>query len=248
MILVEAQTFEMGCTDGMPYFCSVSSSWELPVHTVTLTNDYFIGETEVTQEQYELIMGTNPSAMVSCGSDCPVDNINWYMAAAYANAVSDAEGLEQCYSCSGSGSDVSCSTAWFDPYECEGYRLPMEAEWEAAARCGEDTQFAGSTVIEEVGWVMPESGSAPHPVATKEPNACGLYDMTGNALEWVEDGFNGYPDEAVIDPYPPVMIERAYRGGSWSNPSGSAHVSWRNGSFPGEGYSYNGLRLVRKRP
>jgi formylglycine-generating enzyme required for sulfatase activity len=226
MIKIEAQTFEMGCTAGM----SSCSSDESPAHDVTLTNDFYIGETEVTQGEYEGMMGTNPSWFSSCGADCPVERVSWHESAAFANAVSDSEGLEQCYTCTGSGTSTDCSIA-VEPYSCGGYRLPTEAEWEAAARCGEDTLYAGSTLIGDVAWYGSNSGSTTHPVATKASNACGLYDMTGNVWEWTQDWYSSsyYSSSPGTDPVGATSGDyRVFRGGSWNIIDGDNDVVYRN--------------------
>jgi formylglycine-generating enzyme required for sulfatase activity len=246
MIKIDAQTFEMGCTAGM----SSCAAHESPAHDVTLTNDFYIGETEVTQAEYEAMMGTNPSYFSSCGSDCPVEQVSWHMSAAFANAVSDSEGLEQCYTCIGSEASTSCTIS-VDPYSCGGYRLPTEAEWEAAARCGEDTLYAGSTVIGDVAWYSGNSGSTPHTVATKASNACGLYDMSGNVWEWSQDWYSSsyYSSSPGTDPGGPTSGgNRVYRGGSWSSDPTYARVAVRGGSDPTFRYSDFGLRLARTSP
>ena len=153
---------------------------------VTLTRDY-LSQLEITQEQYEDLMGSNPTVFSSCGTDCPVDSVSWYMAAAFANAVSSAAGLDECYSCSGSGATPTCTPS-MDVYACEGYRLPTEAEWEGAARCGEDLLYAGSnTIVGRVAWYSGNSGGTPQSVGGLDPNGCGLFDMSGNIHEWVND-------------------------------------------------------------
>jgi formylglycine-generating enzyme required for sulfatase activity len=245
MILIDAQTFEMGCTAGM----SSCESDESPAHDVTLTNDFYIGETEVTQGEYEAMMGTNPSGFSSCGSDCPVERVSWQMSAAFANAVSDSEGLEQCYTCTVSGTSTDCSIAVV-PYSCFGYRLPTEAEWEAAARCGEDTMYAGSTEIGDVAWYSSNSYST-HMVATKGSNACGLYDMTGNLWEWTQDWYSSsyYSSSPGNDPVGPTSGSyRVVRGGSWYDVPTYARVASRYRYFPTSRVNYYGLRLLRTSP
>ena len=258
MLEINAQTFEMGCTEGMEdsltsgNLCFPS---ELPVHTVTLTNDFFIGETEVTQAQYWSMMGANPSLLVwdSCPA-CPVDLVTWHEAADFANAVSDAEGLEQCYLCTGSGESTNCSISGspYNVYECRGYRLPTEAEWEAAARCGEDTAFAGSTLVGDVAWNEDNSGATPHIVGTLSPNACGLYDMNGNVSEWSQDWFGDYTSTDRIDPVGPTdgsaVPGRVRRGGGFNSTRRVVRVSFRTGGHPGSQTPGQGFRIVRTSP
>jgi formylglycine-generating enzyme required for sulfatase activity len=247
MIKIDAQTFEMGCTAGM----SSCDSGESPAHDVTLTNDFYIGETEVTQGEYEAMMGTNPSTFSSCGSDCPVDYVSWHMSAAFANAVSDFEGLEQCYTCTGSDSETDCSIAVV-PYSCGGYRLPTEAEWEAAARCGEDTLYAGSTVITDVAWYSGNSGGTTWPVATKASNTCGLYDMSGNVWEYTQDHYDtsyyaSSPDTDPVGP-PPGPGSITFRGGSWNIIAADCDVAYRNWHGKSARRNDYGFRLARTSP
>ncbi len=238
MVRVAAQTFEMGCTAGQSD-CDYDES---PAHAVTLTQDFYIGETEVTQGQYEAMMGTNPSTFPECGGDCPVEEVTWYDAAQFANAVSAAEGLSSCYTCAGDECEPVA-----DLYGCAGYRLPTEAEWEAAARCGEDLLYAGSDDLDAVGWYEDNSDSTTHPVAQKAPNACGLYDMSGNVWEWVNDWYDDeyYSNKSHNDPYGPESGGyRVGRGGSWNYIAQYARVASRYWNNPGNRYFSLGFRLV----
>ena len=172
LVLVPASTFDMGCTPNQQY-CDPDQV----LHSVTLTHDYWVGVTEVTQGEFQAAMGYNPSTFSTCGPACPVETVSWHEAAAYANAASRAASLSECYTCTGSPPAVMCEVI-VEPYACDGYRLLTEAEWEGAARCGTDLRYAGSDTILDVGWVTENSCATTHPVAELVPNGCGLYDMS----------------------------------------------------------------------
>ena len=143
-----------------------------------------------------------------------------------------------------------CDVA-MDPYSCEGYRLLTEAEWEGAARCGEDLLYAGSTVIGDVAWYGGNSGATTHPVGGKDVNACGLYDMSGNVWEWTQDWYSGtyYTSSGRTDPAGAAPGPfRVFRGGSWFNSADFARAAYRYWYGPGGRGDNLGLRLSRTIP
>ena len=246
LVTVCGGAFDMGCTPGQ----TSCADDEAPVRPTTLSHDYHIGRTEVTQGQFLALMGYNPSYFSGCGADCPVENVSWHEAAAFANAASASAGLPDCYTCTGSGPTVSCSSP-SSVYSCAGFRLPTEAEWEGAARCGDDLLYAGSDAIDAVAWYSVNSGSVTHPTANLAPNACGLYDMSGNLWEWVNDGYSAteYSGGAATDPVGDASSAfRVVRGGAWHLDALSNRVALRNSSRPTQIYPVVGLRLVQTAP
>ncbi len=261
-VYVPPGTFVMGSPEDEPG----RGEDEGPQHRVTLTHGFCLGRTEVTQGQFERLMGVNPSHFKDCGADCPVERVTWWDALAYANAVSRAAGLRPCYrlrGCTGkTGAGARCSgvevlAPGADPYRCEGYRLPAEAEWEYAYRAGTTTAFYNGPItkprgrdpkLDAIGWYRENSDDHPHPVASKAPNAWGLYDMAGNVWEWCWDwyGEHYYAHSPVENPHGPASgTTHVERGGPWSNDAQYARAAYRFYVSPGLRYDDLGFRLAR---
>ncbi|MBS7372561.1 MAG: SUMF1/EgtB/PvdO family nonheme iron enzyme, partial [Muribaculaceae bacterium] len=211
--------FFMAEVEGGTFFMgSPSGGWsnERPVHQVTL-DSYLIGQTEVTQALWQAVMGSNPSS--SKGYNLPVENVSWN----------------------------DCQTFIAKLNQCTGknFRLPTEAEWEFAARGGNNSNgyaYSGSDNIDEVAWYNENSGGAYHPVGSKAPNELGLYDMSGNADEWCSDWYGSYSSSAQTNPTGPESGKsRVYRGGYRNSSASDCRVSCRNYSYPSG--SGPGLRL-----
>ena len=230
---------------------------EGPPRAVTLTHRFVMRHTEVTQGHWQAVMGANPATHAACGVTCPVESISWWSALAYVNTLSVAVGLTPCYvltECTGEMhlGTLACGFVTLGPddattpYACEGYRLPTEAEWEYAARAGTATAHYAEPV-DRVGWYRDNAGDGPRPVATREANAFGLFDMLGNVSEWVWDRYGVVPDP--VDPVDPVGAgegpRRVIRGGAWIHVADHLRAAARDRDTPDVFYPFVGFRPVR---
>jgi formylglycine-generating enzyme required for sulfatase activity len=264
-VRVDPGTFQRGSPPDEP---GRSSDME-HLHEVVLTRSWIVKTTEVTQAEWETLMGANPSFFPECGADCPVDYVTFYDTLVWCNALSEQEGLPACYElvdCEGEpGIDMVCESVTVNaeggnPVLCAGYRLPTEAEWEYSARAQTTTAFAtggfapgeAADTCEQVaalagtGWYCGNSEDMPHPAGTKQPNAWGLYDMAGNALEWVWDRYAAYPQGPVTDPIGDSSGPlRVLRGGSWSRTPAGCRSAAREALDPVERDGDTGFRPVR---
>jgi len=186
--------------------------------------------------------------------------VNWHEVAAYTNGLSGRDGLGECYTCTGTAPSVTCSpsTSYATPYDCPGYRLPTEAEWEYAARGGTTTAtYAGEltatdctdTTLDSIAWFSCNSSSTTHPVGTKTANAYGLYDVLGNVWEWCHDWYAAdYPGDEFDPTGAASGSHRVQRGGSWLYDAGFARAAYRLFSTPVNRLSEVGGRVARSSP
>ena len=192
---------------------------ETPLTQVRITADFEIGRHEVTQGQWEAVMGSNPSSNGECGSACPVERVSWEDAQEFVGRLNAID----------------------DEYN---YRLPTEAEWEYSARGGTTEDRYGPA--DEIAWHSGNSGWSTHPVGLKAPNAFGLYDILGNVSEWVMDWRGGYPGGTLTDPVGPLAgFARIQRGCSYSDRAADCRAPDRDSRIPSSASSRVGLRLLR---
>ena len=216
MIGVQGGTFTMGATAEQG---SDADSNEKPAHQVTLSS-FSIGETEVTQELWQAVMGTNPSSFK--GPRRPVETVSWDDCQDFIRRLNQLTG--------------------------RNFRLPTEAEWEYAARGGRKSngyQYAGGSSVADVAWYTDNSSSATHDVATKRANELGLYDMSGNVYEWCQDWYGSYSSGSQTNPKGPSSGSyRVLRGDSWSNFAWLCRVSYRSSYAPSIRDNRLGVRLA----
>lgn len=203
LVLIPAGEFQMGSTTG--------GADEGPVHRVRISKPFYLSKYEVTQAQWEAVMGTQPSKFRG-DANRPVANVSWEEAQEFLRKLNAQEGGRK-------------------------YRLPTEAEWEYAARAGSTTAYSFGDDARQLGeyaWYDQNAGGTTHPVGQKRPNAWGLYDMHGNVWEWVQDWKGAYTAGAAEDPTgPSTGALRVIRGGSWYFPAQFVRAAYRLWYVPG---------------
>ena len=226
LFTVNGVSFEMVRVEGGTFRMGATAeqgrdadSNEKPTHQVTLSS-YRIGKTEVTQALWQAVMGSNPSNFK--GSNLPVEQVSWEDCQTFIRKLNALTG--------------------------KNFRLPTEAEWEFAARGGNNSQgfkYSGSKKIDNVAWYKDNSSSTTHPVATKAPNELGIYDMIGNVYEWCNDWYSSYTSAPQTNPTGPNSgSNRVSRGGSWASIAWDCRVSNRAHGSSTIRFYHLGLRLA----
>ena len=219
---VEGGVFVMGGTREQH---REATSTDLPAHTVAL-NAYYIGHTEVTQALWQTVMQEEPIMFEGYNPNLPVTNVSWFDCQLFIHRLDSITNMK--------------------------FRLPTEAEWEFAARGGNNSQeyrFAGSNIADSVGWILNNAGFHKHTVGKKVPNELGLYDMTGNVSEWCEDWYAPYELGTEPNPKGPnTGTEKIVRGSSFDNCAANCHISHRYLQSPTQTTNYCGLRLALTLP
>jgi len=214
MVDIPAGCYQMGSNSG--------SRDELPVHKVCL-DAYAIGKYEVTQGQWNAVMGSNPSRFHSCGDDCPVETVNW----------NDIQGFIK---------KLNAKTS-------QNFRLPTEAEWEYACRSGgKDQIYCGGDQLASLSWSDENSSGKTHAVGQKQANGLGIHDMSGNVWEWIQDWHNDYyyKHSPVNNPTGPTNGSiHGFRGGAWGYGAKSCRSTNRYGFDPGFRSYDLGFRLAK---
>ena len=249
--------------------------------SVTVTNRFWIVETEVTIGEWKALSGgIDPSGFPgACGTDdCPVNLVSWWSSTGYLNALSIEQGLAPCFDLTQA---TNCTGTWQDGsllcdgspsiiaatlFDCEGYRLPTEGEWELAARAGTTTQtyggnrnsdpvcpklsgagaFLADTPLADLAWYDCNSMSSTHKVRGKAPNSRGLYDMLGNVWEWVYDWYGSYAGTNLTDSTGPVSgVDRIKRGGGYSTLAADVSAPGRGRAAPSQQSLTTGFRSAR---
>ena len=219
LILVKGGCYKMGDV------LEEGEAREKPVHEVCVS-DFYLGKYEVTQAQWEKVMGSNPASRKECGASCPVENISWDMAQEFISKL-NSKGAAQ-------------------------YRLPTEAEWEYAARSGgKNEKWAGTSdekAVLDYAWFDKSADSSLRQVGKKKPNGLGLFDMSGSVVEWCQDFYDEayYRASPKDNPLGPVTgVKRVLRGGTLEREANRMRTSYRHGDDPTVWDGSYGIRLMR---
>ncbi len=239
---------------GSPDEDKEASTNEMPPHTVRI-NPFYLGMTEVTQTQYQEVMGNNPSYFSATGAGrdkvagqstghYPVENVSWLDAVRFCNALSMKDGFTPFYQVNGGKVEIPDRKG-------PGYRLPTEAEWEFACRGGKTTRYSFGTdpsVLGEYGWFGENSGGRSHPVGQERRNGFGLYDMHGNVWEWCSDGWDDDYYKKTPEDDPPGAsgaASQVFRGGGWDSEPRECRSANRYRFAPGNRSYFLGFRVAR---
>jgi formylglycine-generating enzyme required for sulfatase activity len=218
-VLIPAGTFQMGSPMGEPGLINDERQ-----NKVSISKPFYLQTTEVTEGQWQKVMGGIPPRFKACGKNCPVWGVSWDRAQEFISKLNRMEKTDK-------------------------YRLPTEAEWEYACRAGSTTRYCfgdDEAKLKEYAWYYQNSQMRRHPVGQKKPNAWGLYDMHGNVWEWCQDWYGKYPDGIVTDPKgSPSGHFRVLRGGSWLYSAGFTRSGSRVCSLPGVSSFSFGFRVAR---
>ena len=264
MVPVPGGSFRMGASKDPadPNYDPEAGDNETP-HPVTL-NPFWLGETPVTQAQWTALTGKNPAGFTEKGENCPVEQVSWFDAVAFCNLLSSEMNRTPCYRDTSDRvfglQDPDRNTwAWENEgvvvrdLSANGFRLPTEAEWECAARGGPPDPdrpershwYAGSDLLEQVGWFDENAGDRTRPVGLLLPNELGLFDMSGNVFEWCEDWYGPYEKKPPPNPTGPEKgDDRVVRGGDWYFYRQFCRAAYRGSRAPDYRYYDIGFRLA----
>ena len=260
LLRLEPGSFDMGSPED-----EIGRGTDEDLHEVRLTTEFWLARTEVTQAQFQNVMGYSNATFADC-ADCPMETLSWSESVAFANTLSEAEELESCYRCEGSGEDVVCE-ARTEVYDCSGYRLPTEAEWEYAVRSGSSAPFSegsslqegtetscdsfleldGGALLDDFAWFCGNASEGPQPVGGLEPNTWGFYDLHGNVWEMTQDWYEAYGSDVVDPDGASTGSGKVVRGGGWSDGPRFARSAARSGSTIERRTSWLGFRIARSR-